>query len=526
MSNTVLAKNNENLPYLSDKERLAAYQLIIDGCSHIWSKGKLQPDKAKEVLNALIPLSKNDPYFLAHLTSYAIQTTKSKDLQLFTTYANALSSADGMPFSPGSKYLKPNLRIISAAAVHKLDPIMVGKLLELNILKFGIQNFLNEGTHFPRSLRSSIGKYLKYREDNINILKRAKQSGMGPTFKWMYRVLHQGPSDQAAAILRWQQKNKKITFEKSTLDFAGLDDQAIAEKIQKEKLPILGVLGALPRQMSPAIAVAILEQASGDQAVILRKTFEDAGVLKDPEVLKLFETKIKTAKTALDRAKTLSENASVEVKKVMMAAKSATRKEQVGNIGKIYIHLDASPSMANIFDIACEKGAILAEMVQNPSENFQWGYYHDKGYDLPLPQEFIEDAFKAILFARHPSGGGTNSYALYEKARAFGADVDIHITDGEHNTGDLTEKIREFHRTNPTIAKPKAMVWLQCGSDHTVQRAYEENQIPVAVMKPDALSQSALVAQAVRSAMVGPIAIVDEIMSTELLKLPDYYFTL
>lgn len=526
MRNQVLATNNETLPYLTDQDRLNAYNLIVTGCSHVWSKGKLQQDKAKEILTSLLPLSQTDPYFLAHLASYALRKTKSKDLQLFTSYANALSSADGMPFSPGSKYSKPNLRIISAAAVHQLDPIMVAKLLEITTLKYSVANVINEGTHFPRFLRNSVKKYLRYREDNINILKKAKQAGMGPTIQWMYKILHQSPSDQAAAILRWQQKDKKITFEKSDLDFSGLDDKAIAEKIQKEKLSVLGVLGALPRQMSPVVAVAILEQCSGNQAVILRKTFEDAGVLTDPEVLKLFTEKITTASTALDRAKTLSETASADVKKVMMQAKSESRKEQVGDIGKVFVHIDASGSMHEAFDVACEKGSVIAEMVQNPEQNFAWGYFDERGSKLPLPQEFVEDAFRAVLYGKH-AGGGTDAFALYPEARRFGATIDVHISDGGHNTGDLAEKIREFHTSHPELPKPKAMVWIQVnGTENTIKDGYEANQIPVAVLKPGTLSESALVAQAVKTAMEGPIAVVEDIMSTELLKLPDYYFTL
>ena len=82
----VLANINESLPHLSNQERLNAYQLILDGCSHLWSKGKIQKEKTLTALNTLIPLIGKDPYFLAHLNSYALRKTKSKDLQVLTTY--------------------------------------------------------------------------------------------------------------------------------------------------------------------------------------------------------------------------------------------------------------------------------------------------------------------------------------------------------------------------------------------------------------------------------------------------------
>lgn len=530
MTKRVLANTTESLSYLTDKERLAAYQLIIDGCSHIWSKNKLQKEKALTAFNTLAPLTRNDPYFLAHLNSFVFRSkSDSKDIQVFTTFVNALSDANGLPFSPGSKYSKPNLRVVSIAAVQQLDPKLAFRLLELSYLKFSVPNVLNEGTHFPNAIRTAVKRWLQYREKNLTIMKRAQEAGYGPTIIKMYKSLHMSPPDEVASVLRWKQKNRNITFSKSALDFTGLDDLAIAKKIQDEKLPVLGVLGALPRQMTPVIAVALLEQASGNQAVILRRTFEDAGVLKDPEVMKLYEEKIATASTALDRAKTLSEDASKEVKKAMMDAKSTARKQIVGDIGKVFLHLDASPSMSETFEVAREKGAIIAEMVQNPETNFAWAKYDSYARDLPMPKEFTEDAFKAALFAQRIEGGGTNCFALYERARQFGADIDVHISDGNHNTGDLGSHIRNFHLANPSLPKPKAMVWIRIDNGYTeedLKDGYEENDIPVAVLKPSALSESALVAQAVRTAMMGPVAAIDEIMATPLLKIPEWYYTL
>src|SRR5260221_12918331 len=148
---------NESLHQLTSQERLQAYNLITSGCGHLWSKGKMQEAKVQDVLRVLIPLTKNDPYFLAHLTSYALQRTKSKDLQIMTTLANSLSTADGLPFSPGSEYVKPNLRYVSYAAVHKFDPPLALRMLLLaNNYKFGVDGYLNPATHFSQGLRTAI----------------------------------------------------------------------------------------------------------------------------------------------------------------------------------------------------------------------------------------------------------------------------------------------------------------------------------------------------------------------------------
>lgn len=525
----------EALPYLTNEERLKVYNLLLQATTHAWSKGKLQTDKALEILKTLVPLTQSDPYFLVHVLSYAVKNSASKDLQVFSTYANALSSADGSAFSPGSKYFKPNLRYISAAAIQQLDPKLVNRVVEIASLKYGIDGVFNEARHFPRVLRTAIAKYIRYREANTEMIRGIKKAGLAKTFQNTYRRLHLSPSDGTAAILRWQQKKKKIDFEKPEIDFKGLSDLEVANVIREKKLPVLGVLGALAqaqKKVSPVIAVALLETATGNQAVILRKTFEDAGVLKDKEVMELYQKKIMEAKTALDRVETISKDASEEVKKVMKKARAEKRKEQVGEIGKVFLHIDKSGSMEEALDFAKEKGAIIAELVNNPTKNFRWGLFDTFSEELPLPQEFIADAFKAILFGKI-ADGGTDAFALYPTARQFGADVDIFCSDGGHNVGDLADKIGDYHRNNPTISKPRACVIIQFniggyfGEDwDAIKEGYEASQIPCVIMKPETLTNSALVAQAVRGAIKGPIAVVEEIMSTELLKLPDWYLTI
>lgn len=513
------------LPYLSDTERLSVYNLIIDGCQHVWSKNKIQQDRADKVLDILIPLTVKDPFFLSRLTSYVFKNSLSKDLQVFTAYVASLSSADGTAFSPGSKYTKPNLRYVSGAALQMLDPKLALRVAEIATDKFAVKDYLNEAQHFPSALRTAFEKYLKYREANLEIVRGIKKVGLGNTYINLYRILHKAPSDEVASILRWNQKNKDITFEKTQFDFEGKTDLQIAKLIRKNKLPVLGVLGAL-KKVSPVIAVALLEQCTGNQAVILQKTFSDQGVLDDPEVLKLYEEKVATAKTALDRAETVSKDASEKVKEILKKTRSDVRKEQVGDIGKIFLHIDVSGSMEESLEVAKDKGAIIAEVVQNPKENFMWGMFNTGGELLPLPETFEADAFRAILFGRH-AGGGTDAFQLYPAAREFGADVDVFVSDMAHNIGPLALRVADFHRQFPQFSKPKACVIIKVAGDsgEVLKTEYESAGIPVSVMTPNTLNNSALVAQSIREAIKGPVSVIEEIMKTDLLELPHWYYT-
>ena len=520
-------RQEKGLPYLDDENRTKVYNSILQACSHLWSKGKIQEKKVLDALEPLINLTVEDPYFLAHLCSWIVKQ-QSKDLQVTVIYANSLSSADGLPFSAGSKYKKPNLRYISAAALLQLNPKLALRTRKLGSLKYSIPNILNKGTHFPTFMTTAINKYLKYREANIYILKGIKKSGLARIYRNLYRSVHMNPSDEAASILRWQQKDKKIDFKASPFDFKGLSHLQIANRIRKDRLSVLGVVGALPK-VSPVIAVALLEQSTGNQALILRKTFEDQGVLKDKEVMSLFQEKISQAQTVVDRVENLAKGASEEVKKAMKGARAKVRKESMKGLGKIFLHLDFSGSMEDVITFAKKRASIIAETVESPEQNFNWGSFGTRGDELPLPEEFVQDAFKSVLFGRRADQGGTNAFLCYPMARKFQAEVDIFISDEGHNTGDLSSKIRRFHVDNPNTPKPKACAIVsfdRWNSRGAIQVAYEDNQIPVAILKPESLIESAGVVEAIKTAVKGPVAIIEDIMSTPLLKLPDYYYTL
>jgi len=406
-------------------------------------------------------------------------------------------------------------------------------------VKWGVKDKLRNAYHCPTTLNTAFKKYLKFREGNLHIVKGISRAGLGKVYRNLYRMTHTNPSDDVAGILRWKQKDREIKFMEHEVDFKGMKDLEIAKEIRKKKISYFGVMDGLSRikkKMSPVIAVAILEQVTGNQAVILRSLFEEQGVLEDKKVMKLYKSKIKEAKTALDRAETISKDASKGVKEALITARAEKRKEQLGEVGKIYLHIDFSPSMEGAVEFAKENGSIIAEMVKNPKENFGWGKFAEDGEEFPIPKTFEMDAFKAIMFGKS-MGGGTDCFALYPKSREMGAEVDIYISDGEHNIPvsdgmGLARKMKKWHEANPDVVKPKAIVLIRvkgtgpsAGSPDSIKNACEANGIPYAEMKPETLHDSALVTQAVRRAIEGPMMVIDEIMKTELPKYPSWWCT-
>lgn len=507
---------NENLPYMTNEGRLEAYNLVLQGCTHLWSKGKLQRDRVLPVLGQLVLLAKNDPIFTAHLTAYVHNQGLSKDLRIMTAFANSLSVADGSPFDDDPEIRKPNLRYVSHSVIQNYDPKMMFRVAQLGRSKFEVPDVLRYAYHYPRSMQEAVKKYVTYREANPDIVKGIKKAGLTQVYLRLYKLIHMKPSDRIESIL-----NGDIFKQ-----FAGLSELEVAEKIRSEKISAL-TIPALVEQITPIIAVAILEVATPNQAVILTETFERAGVLEDEEVKKLYAKKIRQAETALDRAETVGKQASQEVQKILEVARSERRKEQVGDFGKIFVHMDISGSMTGPIELAKKNGAIISEMVNNPEENFAWGWFNHTGRSLQTPRKFTAAGFQEVLFGIVP-GGGTNGYALYPQARDFGADTDVFISDGDVD-GSLGSNIKSYHESHPSQRKPRVMIWIKVSGwrlRDTLKKAYEANGIPVAEITPTALSSSARVAQSVREALQGPMAVIDAIMETKLPDLPKWWATI
>lgn len=532
MGAVVSTNGSEALSELTNEERLVVYNHIISGCQHLYSKGKLQKDKAVPFLQTLVKLGQEDPYFLAHLNAYAIKSSEAKDLKIFTTFANFLSDADGTPFSAQSKYKKPNLRMSAQAALQELDPKSVKRVIELAQMKIAYGTRYREAQHFPRSLSTALSRYLRYREQFPQALEGIRKAGLSKITQYLYRAAQISPSEEAYKKLNWRWGSvakgtlkQLLGREKNIFNFKGMSSIEIAEKIRKNKLPVLGAMGALQSKLDPVIACALLEQATGDQAVILRGMFDSQGLLKHSEVKDVFQKKVATAKTALDRVDRLNKEIDPEVTQILKSARADKRKEQMGNVGRVFMHVDISGSMHAALELAKDYGAIIAECIQDPSNNFGWGLFNGKGYALPLPDKFEKDAFQAVLYGK-TAGGSTNCFALSDYARDKGFDIDVYITDEQHTDGSSSSFVQRLKREGKL---PKGVVIInvdhdkRMGMSTNLGDAYAAEGVSVVRIPPSALKESALVAQAIKTSMKGAVAVIEDIMATPLLTLPQWW---
>jgi hypothetical protein len=510
----------------SDQKRLAVYKLITSACTHLYSKGQLQEAKFKDAAKMFADIAIHDPLFMAHFTAWAA-TKDSKDMKVLSIFFNALNDANGTPFFKGSKKNKPNYREASYALLQTLDPHLALRVLELCHKRFEIPGCLNDSRHFPTGMKTAFRKYLHYREDNSDMLRGIKKSGLSKKLMQIYRLTRTAPTDEAAAILHWKQKDGREIEMETLPDFSSKTSQEIADELEKSKLSPIVAMSVIPKdKMTAKVAKAMLQNASGNQSIILYNWFARNGFLDVKAIKDLFKDKVKEATTAVDRIDTLTKDADATDKKEMAAVRSEKRKSmaKTAEIGKIYLHIDCSGSMSHAIQFAKESAALFAECVEDPSKNFNWGLFATRGKELPLPSGFTKEDFHAALYGVTDSGQ-TDCVALYPNARKFGADVDVYITDQGHNIGTMHKRIAEFHEKNPDLPKPKAAVIIDFsnGMRHDLEESLKKVEIPVAVIRPESLKESALVPQAIRAAMVGELAIIEEILDTALPKLPKWW---
>ena len=527
---TQVTTNVDALNEYSDTKRLEIFKMLSAACTHLYSKGTLQEDKFLKVAEVFADVAVNDPVFMAHLTAYASKKD-SKDLKVISVFFNSLNDANGMPFFKGAKQCKPNYREVSYAVLQQLDPHLALRVLELAHKKFGITGTLNESRHFPTGLKTAFRKYIGFREQNPDSLRGMKKSGLAKKMQQLYRLTRTHPTPEAAGILRWNQREGEAIKMENLPDFASMKSEQIAEKLEELKLSPTVALSVVPQdKITAKVAKALLKGCSGNQSIILYNWFARNGFLDVKSINELFKDKVAESTTAVDRIDTLTKDADEEDKKEMAQVRSAVRKRaaKTAELGKVFLHIDASGSMQQAIQFAMDNAATIAECVDKPATNFGWGLFSSRGQQLPLPAEFTKEDFYKILYGVR-AGGSTDCIALYAEARKAGAEIDIYVTDQGHNVGTINKRIDDFHAANPNVPKPKAAVIIDFSGNRNAQYTAQLEDgmrkagIPVAKMTPESLKESALIPQAVATAIKGEMAVLDEILDTPLPFLPKWW---
>lgn len=494
------------LPEQTATERLAVYRHLTKACQHLYSKGKLQKEKMTAALQEFSPLTKNDPIFLAHLAAWAASDkNQSRDLHLIALYLNALNDGDGTLFMAGGTLRKPNYRLVTQALLNTLKPHQFTRLLYFNRLKWSLHGV--EATHFPRCLRTAMKVYL----DSLApaTVKKHVDKQFGRHLIEAFTRLHVQPRLKVAQALGWEQQSKRgITIEKEVFvnPFDGLHDEAIAALILSKRMSFRRALSFLPPEPSLQIMASLIEVASPNELIIQISMFEKSGLLSVPELADKFYAKTQRA-TSVDRIDTISAPIAEHVKERMQRVRTAARQEQMGLLsGSMFLDVDKSSSMSGAIELAIKSAATLCDVVG--ANNFSCGVFGTNGKvftDKPVSKEHAMKIFYGIA----ATDGNTDCFANYRTVmKDRPVNYYVWITDGGHNYGPTNLQ---------GLQKPDMALIVYVGTISTeLESKLKTNGVPYSLLPVDALESSNLVVQAIKTALLGETAIIEEIMDTPL----------
>jgi len=304
----------------------------------------------------------------------------------------------------------------------------------------------------------AVEKWLRYREDNVKLLKGLVKAGFRTTVMRLANMIWYKPnSEKFYEILRWKQKQSKdgrrviaIGAEVAAAEsWEGLSEREICEKIVKDKPNFKRVAGLLPKGqgLTRAIVAAAIEAGSfsNKDLLIYTPTLEELGLLQVPEIKKKWEAA--TKKSDDQRAANIASRVkSKETARTLQDAADTAVKKAVAEVVKgivIYVLIDISGSMRTAIDTAKD---YLARFLQGfPLEKLHVVVFSTTGRTVNIraaSRAGVEAAFRGI-----DAGGGT-SHASGVRAIAAkkpGSDEDalfIFVGDeGEH--GDFAAAVRQ-----------------------------------------------------------------------------------
>ncbi len=150
------------------------------------------------------------------------------------------------------------------------------------------------------------------------------------------------------------------------------DELEICELLAKRTIPFLQAVGSI-KEITPAIAVALLDCMTANQVINNMSIFERKGLLDIAEFKQALDKKLKKG----SKKKGASLRSKVAAKKVskasdILSSHSDSFVESLDKIDKkVLLAIDKSHSMKRAIEVGKDVSAILASKVRNPNENLK-----------------------------------------------------------------------------------------------------------------------------------------------------------
>jgi hypothetical protein len=382
---------------------------------------------------------KLDNEFAARWASYAY-AEDHRDLKVILASFMLVQTRKGDPVLDGGvvAFLDEDYRDVGEAMVLQngakyLDLKMVLRILE--VLELPEVSAIVRELGFGNSARSKFlgrfpkvaEKWLRYREENPQLLKGLIKSGQRSSLKRLATTVRYKPTTpKFFKDLRWKQVQAKDGHRGLAIGeavsaaetWADLSEEQICERIVQSRMNLKRIVGLLPEAvgLSRAVMAAAIEAGSlSDKDLILyTPTLEELGLLKVPAIHGKWQLALKAAED--QRAANVANRVKGKETKELLqgAADTAMQKavEEVIRGMRVYFIVDISGSMENAIEQA--KVNITKFLPGFPLDKIHVSVFNTSGREIALKHATaagVENAFRGIK-ARGGTSYGAGVMAL------------------------------------------------------------------------------------------------------------------
>ncbi len=391
------------------------------------------PEVAVWMYRQAVEVWKLDNEFAARWASYAFKEDH-KDLKVVLTALMLVQSRKGDPVQENGEVLfnDDDFRSVGEAMVllrdktHKgLDPVLVLRVRDFLCLPQIAE--INRELGFGKSARKpflgrwpkAVEKWLSYREENPPMLEGLVKGGLKSTVRQLSSHVGFKPaSPQFFAALGWKQAQsddgrRTIAIGQELVKaetWSGLSEEAICQRIVKEKPGYKVIVGRVPREvgMTRAVMAAAIEAGSlSDKDLIMATpTLEELGLLQVQDIKDRWTLALRRAEDqrALNVAKNVKTKEAQE--KLQEAGDAAVQKavEEVVRGLRVYFFIDVSSSMQGAIDAAMTY--IEKFLGAFPLDQLHVAIFNTAGREIVIPHRSAAGVRQA--FRGKQAGGGTS----------------------------------------------------------------------------------------------------------------------
>lgn len=515
------------------------------------------PDVAVWMYRQVADIWRMDNEFAARWASFAFGQ-EHRDLKIVLAAFMLVQSRKGAPELEGGKiaFYDEDFRAVGEAMMlikdkgKDLNPKLLLRIRELLILPQIAE--INREMGFGRSARKpflgrwemAVDKWLRYREENPQMLQGLVKAGYRKTVKKLAQLIGYKPtSPKFFEVLRWKQAQTKeghrsiaIGAEVSKAEtWEGLSETEICERIIAEKPGFKRIVGMVP--VDPGLTRAIMAAAieagsmSDKDLVIATPTLEELGLLNVQDIQDRWTKAVKAAEDMRAANIATRVKSKVTKEKLEVAADEAVKKaveEDVKNI-RLYLFVDISGSMGEAIEAAKEYTAKF--LGGFPLDRIHVAVFNTSGREVAIKHASAAGAraaFKGIL-----AGGGTDYGAGVRCLQKYKPQEDedvLFVFIGDEQAAPFVQAVQA------SGLRPMAFGFVKVGSlgYDAVTATARTLGIPCFMIKEDTFSDpyaiprtirnlvaATPVGQRVPNTLAAPrVTLVDQILNTKILEKP------